>query len=294
MAEGYHPDARSAIGAAQQLANNYPLVAPSAEIVDLLADAHFAYDDPSTYDSTATAWQVPFSLKWLYGFGCIINAKPSFAPTPTHAADVLIVDALGQTVFDSTLATYATRAWGPRLRIHTWRSATASLTLTQHKKWPTVGEPSPHEYTIHIAPTRAELLVRTLDRIPSRVRTATAVLTAIGSGSVELHSGYNTAVTYLGQVTRGLRKVHRVGFAVTPGAGLGIYPGCTPDALYVRSVNNVAPTADGRFFIDAAGCMYATQPKTLLNTDPLSARPVPATLAIGDNCAPCCACNDLS
>lgn len=110
----YTPDGRRGIGVNQpQSGLDYPLIAPSADIQYLLADFYLAYED------TAQEFVHPLRVKWLYGVGCAPNTAPSWAPTPTHAADILIVDATNRTVFNSTtlgpdtgIARFASWCWG--------------------------------------------------------------------------------------------------------------------------------------------------------------------------------------
>ena len=94
---------RRGIGVNQpQSGLDYPLVNPSEDARYLLADVYLAYDDPGAYNSTITPSQHPLRIKWLYGVGCSASSAPAWAPAPTHAADIVIVDAQDNVVFDST------------------------------------------------------------------------------------------------------------------------------------------------------------------------------------------------
>src|ERR1051326_8371380 len=91
-------DARVPFGVSQPPGHgaSYPFMSPSTEIQRLLGDFYLVYED--------AGYVMPFSVAWLYGFGDQVVAAPSGFPAPTHARDLVITDAEGTVVFDSTTA----------------------------------------------------------------------------------------------------------------------------------------------------------------------------------------------
>lgn len=294
---------RQSIGVNQpQSGLDYPLVAPSDDIRYLLADAYLTYDDPALYNPSLTAAQHPLRIKWLYGVGCETSSAPGWAPTPTHAADILIVDANDNTVFNSTAlvplngdATYqsfAKRAWGD-YDIYEWIGNDAVCRIVVYKTWPAEFQIAPKNWPTHIVPTAAVLDERAVYRMPKRVRTMRfidqgALLKSARRSHVVFASGNNMALTTV-PVTSA-RAITNVNFDATPGGGAGQYSDCTEDpTTAIYRINGATPNAYGDFLISAADCLWLRQPTAIANG---RATPTAHTLSFGSDCGPCCDCAD--
>lgn len=252
-----------------------------------------------------------------------------YHPTPTHGHDIVIVDANDQIVFDSTHpeTEYATREWTDRLRIVTWQQADQFVAVSYHTAWSTSDFPSPREYSIRFFPDNAVLDDRVCIRQSKHVRSLTAILDRIRGIGVELHSGYNMQMlTEALPVITGQRKTTRITFNAMPGGGLGVYPDCDTSPLVIQTINNVQPTQAGQFHFAATDCYWVRQPTRVIDTDPRTTMPeirlspgnIPTTglpdaaagtsknvpgwptndnpryahLQFGNDCPPCCDCDD--
>lgn len=337
----YTAAGRKGIGVVQPLAGtDFPLVAPTEDVRYLLADFCLSYDDPADYDPEVSAFAQPFRLAWLFGFGCLPTTIPAadeslgtssssaatFPPTPEHTQDLLVLDANDRVVFDSTQSTaFAERAWGSRLHLYLWESAGTTCRLVTHTAWSRNDNPTPRDYPVEFAPENGELDARGIHRSPKRVTAIRVLLDTVRDSAIEFHPGYNMAITASSPKARGLRSYRQIEFTATPGGGLGVYPGCVPTALYIRSINGQRPTPHGDFYLAATDCYYIRQP---LLTDDETGDSRPATtlppydrveeglpaaeagtstsatgwpligdvndghLKFGNDCAPCCDCAD--
>lgn len=349
-------DGRQGIGVAQpQSGTDFPLVEPSTDVRYLLADLHITFDQPSDY-SDAVAFQPPFRIQWLSGFGTVppsfpiptldgsnswnsvCNSETSSAsgqsvsvvdclPLPKHDHDIIVVDANDRVVFDSTdpFVTYETRAWGTRLQVVVWRHPTDQIvSLVYHTAWNPDNEPPQQEYSSYFFPTTAVIDERAVVRLPKRLRSLTVVLDNLRKTGVELAAGYNMQlVTGNSTNTDGKRHSTRITFNAAAGAGLGVFPDCTPDTLQITTVNGVGPTKTGDFFLSATDCYWIRQPTRVLDNGqypeinllpgsiptaelpsllagttksapgwPQNDDPRYAHLQFGNDCGPCCDCPD--
>lgn len=308
----YTPDGRRGIGVNQpQSGLDYPLIAPSADIQYLLADFYLAYED------TAQEFVHPLRVKWLYGVGCAPNTAPSWAPTPTHAADILIVDATNRTVFNSTtlgpdtgIARFASWCWGLKknaadclnnyaYRAYEWISNKAVCRLIVYQTWPPsaadADSDAVREYPVHLAPTNATLDERSVYKVPKRV---TSFILPDHSNikfartAVDFLAGFNTQLATSDEEARGLRKTRQVTFNVEPGAGLGKYSDCTDPETPIYSINGLTGPD---ILITADKCLWMRIP-TVFNAGSTGLIPVKqnghVTQIIGSNCPACCTCDD--
>lgn len=312
----YDPSGRQGIGVNQPPGGglDYPLVAPSSEIRYLLADAYLAYEDPSDY-ADVVPFQRPFSIGWLYGVGSGASSPPSWAPTPTHAADIVILDATGAVVFDSTQAVpqnnpelphydpypaYSSKAWGNNYFIYEWRTDTAVCRLVVYTTWSPDNTPPPQDYATNIAPANGVLDERVCYRMPKRVKSLLVVLDQLQRTAVEWVEGYNIKLTDLGPSnTPGGRNVRQIQIDASPGEGQGIFPDCVTPPRVLRTINGVGPNAAGDFLLGATNCYWVRQPTTLISSEPRITRPTveidPASpqLQLGNDCSPCCTCDEF-
>ena len=351
---------RQGIGVAQpQSGVDFPLVEPTEDVRYLLADLHISFDQPSDY-SDLPAFKLPFRIYWLSGFGteepdfpiptvdgdgswssiCVsressLSSEGSVTihecmPIPKNGHDIIIVDHDGRTVFDSTHpdVSYETRTWTDRLRVVVWRHTTDQVvSLVYHTSWNPNDWPDPKDYPSYFFPAKAVLDERVVARLPKRVRSLIVVLDNLRKTAVEFVAGYNMRIDAdPTQEPDGKRRHTRVTFNASAGAGLGIFPDCTPDILQVGQVNGVSPTEHGDFFLSATDCYWVRQPTRVTSMNPLVTMPqikltpgsIPtaelpdplagttkdaggwphnddpryAHLQIGNDCEPCCDCPD--
>lgn len=305
------PGGRGGIGVIQpQSGLDYPLVAPSDDVRYLLADFYLAYDDPGFYRSTETLRKHPLRIKWLYGVGCEEASAPLWAPTPVHAADILIVDDEDNTVFDSTQLVpedgdpeyrrFLKRSWGDDYDVYEWIGVNGVCRLVVHKTWPSSFEIEPKDWPIHLTPVNAVLDERAVYRMPKRLRSLTVISESAEVGKVEhtgviFAAGNNMIIASADPTVTGLRQNTNVTFTAEPGAGLGKYDDCPAEPSQpVHRLNGGTPNAYGDLVISGPDCIYIRQPTTLN----IAGRAVPvrpggnAGLAIGSNCPPCCDCPD--
>lgn len=290
---------RQGIGVVQpQSGLDYPLVGvPSPDIRYLLADAYLSYDDPADYNRQLDSLVPPFRIVWLYGVGSLPSSRPKGMPAPVHAVDLLVVDANNCVVFDSTVATeFYARRWTERLNIYGWTGDNGTMFIVAHTKWGETADPNmtPVEYLEHIAPDHAVLDERAVERRPKRVKSLRVLSSQFSGSHVQFVEGYNMGIAHEGTFMRGngLRATQRINFDASPGNGLGVYPGCDPQPLLIRQVNNIRPNAHGDLYMAASECYYVRQPSTIVGTSPPQAILTPATLQFGNDCGPCCACED--
>jgi hypothetical protein len=300
-------DGRKGIGVNQpQSGLDYPLVAPSEDIRYLLADAYLTYDDPAFYSTSATAVQHPLRIKWLYGVGCETSSAPGWAPTPTHAADILIVDANNNTVFnstqlvplngDATYQSFAKRAWGDDYDIYEWIGNNAVCRIVVYKTWPAEFQVEPQHWPTHIVPTNAVLDERAVHKMPKRLRSMRFVDNGATIGTarrshVIFAGGSNMALASSPvNSTTSSRAATNVLFDATPGNGTGQYSDCGDElGPPIYRINGVVPNAYGDFLISAADCLWLRQPTAIANG---RATPTAHTLSFGSDCGPCCDCSD--
>lgn len=351
---------RQGIGVTQpQSGTDYPLVTPSADVRYLLADFWMSFDQPSDYYDGAP-FRLPFRIYWLSGFGtvppdfpipvqdntgswssvCASSSSMSSSmsittldclPLPKHDHDIIVVDADDRVVFDSTsdpLITHEARDWGDRLKIVVWRHPTDQfVSLVYHTAWNPNDFPEPREYSTYFFPNAATLDERAVERLPKRLRSLTVVLDNLRKTAVNFVAGYNmNLVTGETLEPTGKRRSTKVTFNAAPGAGLGVFPDCTPDTLKLNAVNGVKPTTHGDFFLAATDCYWIRQPTrvvavnrrmtfpeiglspgniptlgmpdTLAGTTKAAAGwpnnddPRYAHLQFGSDCEPCCDCPD--
>ena len=258
---------------------NYPLILPSSDVRYLIADFYLAYED------LEASYQLPFRIFWLYGLGCLTATSSG---TPTHAADVVVVDANNTTVFDSTAATYFREVtWSSDYKLYEWRHGTQVCRLLQYVTWPEGDTPAAQNYPVEFEPASAILDGRSLYRLPPRVTSLTALVDTLSGTPVTFVCGYNLDIQTK-SVKAGLRNRTQLIFSAIPGAGNGIKPGClgsAADAIY--TINDVAPDKAGNFQLGANDCYYVRQPIATFDTV------VPNTLRIGNDCTACCSCDAM-
>lgn len=283
----------------------YPFVNPSDDIAQLLADFYLAYDDDYS------AYTLPFRVAWLHGFGTSSDSSSDSAPTgfpnPTHSHDLVVHDALGLTVFDSTAAgTFETKAWGTRLLILEWLTGTGVCRCTTYTAW--AANQTPRDYADDIVPESSVLDARTYIRTPRRLRSLRVNGHTFNPGAIAFQEGYNCTI-FEGVSTQqnvpvsfnlagvvnssdGKRKKTQITFQANPGDGLGVVPSCQDPSPTIQTINQVGPDAGGNLTLDASGCLRIQMPVSV--ADGIATVTAPGTLVISNDCEPCCPCNDYA
>ena len=274
----------------------YPFTTAVPELPHVFADAYLAY---SPTDLVSDIFP-PLRFVWLYGFDSVANcgspAPPDLGSGPayvhTHTCDVILEDSHNNTIFDSTTAlTYRGGAFGTRLYVHEWETASAIFRLVQHIAVPTLVEYQlvPHK----IWPASAVLDAQCLEQTPARVlklgvEHQSVLLTPLPP-DVLLAAGYNLDLV-TAPVRRGARTVSQITLSARSGAGAGNVPtDCGAAAPPITTINGEPGDAHGNFSLGADGCFAVRQPATY----GLHAyAPIPATLKLTNDCVPCCSCDD--
>lgn len=321
-----HPRGRQPIGVNQPPSGgtNYPFTRPSDDVKWLLGDFYLSFSDDRC------AFQYPFSVVWLYGFGTNPVTPPSGFNTPTHTYDVVIHDDTGAVVFDSTLADrFESTNWpatNPRLKIVEWIDGETVCRLTFHTEWTQqdIDSGLAKTYDDYITPENGELDARTLNKLPTRVRSLRVGLTSLTGTPVIFDSGYNIDwrlvnldeeigefqldLDDLGieiaddqrNVQAGKRVSQRITIEAIPGAGLGVVPGCQEAEPTLRKLGGATADEAGNVFLDMEGCLRQQRPVGLTNVNPrefryLSNELTPtqsqSAIEIGNDCGPCCQCS---
>lgn len=322
---------------------DYPFVSPGsgvqtlviADVENLFADFYLSYDDIGYYKSQPVATN-PLRIYWLYGFGDGTAWSSGAPPDPdipvpaaTHAADLVVVDSLGNVIFDSTAADYfSATTWGEYYTIYEWHKTTkpneaVCRAVKYDKIHNNVELPTrPSEY----CPRNALLDERTIEKIPKRVLAMRVqngeCLTPWFKEKVSLVNGHNTEIELGATEILNLRRTSAVTFSATPGSGTGQYGLCATGICEedeptnvcppeedivvpicpavigeeIKSLNGVKPES-GNVFVSAADCIWFRKPAAYTDSTPhnyaLPNSPgLRAAMAIGADCPPCCACSD--
>lgn len=294
MAANIHPDAYRGIGVNSR-GTNYPFVQPSDDVKNLLADLWLSH--------RVTTVQFPLRLAWITGLDTAFDDAGTYPENSVsasgtdhssyisydHAVDLIIVDSNDLVVFDSRLAPeYYTAPYDERLRVHEWRMHDAFCRIIQHAAFPTAAD------VVTIAPT-IEPADGTLDPLCSQIVPTSVDGIQVGltrlTGDVILRNGTNTTITDGGLVQEGLRRIQRVVFAAAPGSGLGRNTRCDAEDVVIRRINGVGGDSRGDFSLVTSACYYFRRLGEFDGTTH-QMTPTPAALTLGNDCKPCCECDD--
>jgi hypothetical protein len=254
----------------EAIGGNFPFVAPSPDIVGLLADLWVAHE----YHGVV----LPLRVSLMQGFQQAFDGLPS-------AAQITIVDAAGTPVFDSAGAGYYWKDWGPRLRVHEWLLPGAVCRAVQHRATAAVVPPWPAQVVPGngVLDERASMLLA--DRLTLLIEGSSGAATA---GEVTFVGGWNVAIDPA-PYAEPLRSTTALTFVGDAGGGQGRYPGCAVADAPILTVNGVAPDPRGNFMLAADGCYYVRQPIAAGAAGTVV--PTPAALDLGNDCGPCCDCD---
>jgi hypothetical protein len=300
---------RRGIGVVQpQSGLDYPLVSPTTEAQDdiryLLADLYFEYDDPHVYDNT-TPTAHPLRIAYLYGVGCNDNvgAYPDF-PAPAHDADIVIVDAANNVIFDTTVGdiVFNSAPWGNDYIIYEWKKSYAVCRLVAYVTWPS-GDTAAKNYDKYIKPANAIIDERAVYKMPKRVLSVAVKNGATTSqkytGRFLFVNGYNVEIAPAAPAVRNFRNETPVTFTAEAGTGRGKYTDCSeitaPAAI--TSINGIGPDNVGDFLLSGKDCLWVRRPTAHEQNSNNALIVAPATTAqqqIGADCLPCCSCADYA
>lgn len=270
---------RTAINQSPHGGSFYPFASREAA-ASLLLDLYLAYPDEND------VFTLPLYLAWLYGAGTVPATPPGGAPTPTHAYDLLIVDANDAVVFDSTVATtFRTTDWGDRRRAVEWIAGDKVCRIVYDRG-------VEDDFDEYVLPDAA-LDARTWNRLPKQLR-AVVVNDQRLTGRVRLQAGYNIRLTRDEPVrVDGARFREVVDLDCAPGLGIGRQPGCNDDIPVLRSINGQTANSAGNLFLDADDCVRVQFITTgdSYGGQSLSESQARAALLIDDDCPPCCPCD---
>lgn len=290
----------------------YPFVNPSTDIKFLLGDFFISFDD------LTDSFVYPLRVKWLYGFGTNSVTPISGYPAPTHAQDILIVDANNIIVFDSTQATsFKTTDWDSRLTIVEWESDDIVCRCTFHYEWTAgdIANGSTITYDDYIVPANGELQADTWYKLPKRVKSIVVGTQSVAKTKVVFKEGYNVGLnanveltplnidlpvfTRSKQLTTGTRLTNQVVISAAPGLGLGVYPACTDTQPKLKKLNGAVGNSYQNFIFDSEACLRNQRPVGLLTSNPrvfdygafeLNSLESKSTLKLSNDCTCCCAC----
>jgi hypothetical protein len=270
-----------------QFATAYPFAKPSDDVRGLLTDFYLCYEDPGCVVT------LPLRVDWLHGLGSAVAAPPPGTPAPVNPVEVLVKDAAGYVVFDSTEATqFYVQPWGGRSVVE-WLTTYGVCRLVVQDVDPTL-------WPADLRPAAGELDGRTYHSLPRRVLSLGAEGVFFAPGAVEIDNGFNVDVQADEQPrVDGGRRVTQIVFTIEPGLGAGTAPGCGVEAeVLVRTINGVGPDAGGNFVLDAYECFRLQLPLTVdgvtatygtPDLDPETAR---HAVLVANDCVPCCECSD--
>lgn len=283
-----HPRGRQAIGVNQPPhgGNDYPFVNPSANVQQILGDFYLSYEDDTCN------FVLPFSVAWMYGFGALNVTPIPGMPDPTSDYDILVTDANGATVFDSTTCvSFKSSDWPStgtaRLRILEWQTETAVCRCTTYLTWTQeeIDQGIAHGHPNYLVPDNGELDPRTLNRVPARLKQLVVAGNTFNAMDVLLVSGYNVVIseavaaddysdvgltaadfateTATKSVIVGTRRTSKIQIKAEPGDGLGTYDDCTElydPAPPIKQINGASPDDAGNLILDAEGCLRSQRP----------------------------------
>ena len=222
-------------------------------------------------------------------------------PPVSSRADILVVDANDDVVFDSTTSTaYRYVNWSSRFRIHEWLTSSAVCRVVQH-----TGQNDLEDVIVY--PSSQTLSNAILDERVSELwpKEVTKIIVNGNQiqGNVEIVGGYNFNTSLYGiNKLEGSPHVNSIFVGAPPGGGEGLTPGCEEEATQtppVRRINQIGPSDTGAFSLMANECLWLTRPgtvytdgnKTKISFDLESINK--KGMMLKNNCLPCCSCNDF-
>lgn len=273
--------------------SHFPFVLPSADVQGWLADLWLAHEVAEAVLPLHVAWISGLDKAYLEDEESDDSLHDSLStsgdPALVHAVDLVIRDATGLIVFDSTTADhYAQEDVSPRLRHHLWQTDSAVCTIVQHSAFD--APESLRELPGSLTPENGVLDARTHVLVPARLQGIVVGLDTF-AGDVILEAGYNMEITQLDDVVEGLIRWHVLQFNCIPGSGAGRFNDCEARDVPIRTINRVGPDSRGRFFLQGVEC-YSVYRPTIRVADGEGSVVIPYALQLRNDCTTCCTCDD--
>lgn len=278
---------------------DYPFVAPTEDIQGLVVDTLLSFDDP--LDNIEVPIKLSRITKHSDGLYSVrftdINDNAVFDSSCfNYTLDSIEVS--GKTYTKKAInqtgnCKYKRSEWGTYYELLYWETELITCRMIIRKN-------SLRQFALY--PNSAELDARALYQYPKRVRSITiqsdndwksewdllppynipkySSEEQITGGSVELWEGYNMQFSWADNSA--LRTSHIITLSAVKGAGSGAAElDCPKDepSILVTSINGVKATDDGAIFIQTDAC------HTIKGED---------KIVIGNDCKPCCECQDMS
>lgn len=263
----------------------YPFASPPDALRGAFGTLRLAYRDD------AGAAEPPLSVWWLHGFGSDPGSREPGTPDPVHDRELVVKDAAGRVVFDSTACPgYLRSAWPGRPReTVAWWSDDAACHLVY-----LTGTPRPADWY----PAGSELHPRCHRAEPRALRAAwagghrvTQALRLRAGNNVGLASGARVGSVSVGPTADPFRARAYADARAAPGLGDGVRPGCDGAPAPLTSVGGARPMPGGGLALDAAGCLSAGADVRVTGAyGARTAHPTPGAVAFRNGCGPCCPC----
>lgn len=292
-------------------------------------DSGYYKTPPIATNPFSIYWLYGFGTGPAWSSGAAPNPSTPI-PAATHTADLVVVDSAGKVIFDSTTADYfSVTPWGTYYTIYEWRKTTKpNEAVCRAVKYDKVhNNLELPERPVSYCPRNATLDERTIEKIPKRVLALRVqngeCVTPWFKEKVSFVNGHNTEIEMGATTTSRLRRTTNVSFAAEAGTGRGQYglcatgiclddsptnvcpPGedpvidiCPPvEGEEIKSINGAKPDPAGNIFLSANDCLWVRKPAEYTGNTPhnyvnINNTPVRSVMAIGADCAPCCACED--
>ena len=281
----------TAVDQPEHYGKNFPFIENDADTAWILSDMHLSYQDP---DETFVA---PFRVKWMYGFGSLSASQPGGIPLPKHQYDLIVADANGTTVFDSTTAPQLqVRHWGTRWDILQWITPTGVLRAVRYTQRNVSLRAD--DVPLHLLPAAGTLDERVAHRMPRAVY-GLLVNDQLLTGQIDIIGGYNMQITPGAARTKeGTPLIQPVTLNGTPGGGLGLVPGCSPPVDGILTINGQKPDAAGNLVLSLTDCFHArpavasVSPTMTVGGAASTVTTLLGSMQVDNDCAPCCSCSD--
>jgi len=260
--------------------DDYPFILPTV-FQCLITDLYLSYE-------TDEEFELDFRLAWLHGFGVSFSSEVA-VPTPVHAREVLIKDAVGGIVFDSTQATTFFETTFGVYTVSTWIKADSVFKMS----WVNPG--SDPGWFINMYPDLA-IDARTYSKVPKRVRSIRVGATAMKS-QIRIQNGYNTSLLFTPTRQTAVRDRSKIIIRASPGDGLGRVPGCAEPVVNLFTINGVYADSAGNFSFDNDNCFKIQIPVTregnegTYGNEDLTEEEAKHALQISNDCTACCPCD---
>lgn len=244
---------RTSVNQAPYGGTDYPFTAHvTGNLTGVVLDAYASYYDPTG------AYALPLHLT-------------------SAGANVVLADAAGTVILETTPAAARTRAWGART-VYEWVADPVVLRLVLDGAF---------------QDGHAVLDPRTCNRLAPHVRSFWVGGVRL-TGPVKFEAGYNVTLTGTDDAAGDERYAPVVAMDAVPGAGTGRVPGCPEVDVLLRKINQVRPDCAGNFVIELDDCFRGQPPLTVTGAQDAPRTAVvdtPGAMTLYSDCYPCCSCD---